>query len=185
MRLNCISSCCCSYFHLSHIDGIGVFCTGSQVSNLASRFDNLFFLFRFTCSFIYDRLSVLVENIIFHFTVCTAYRNGSIGGYPSRIILVGVVMLLALCVITCFSSFSRGDGIRAEGYTTILSDICIRGGIPVAICYSRIIRGPADAWRASPRQGTGGEGQGDDAGQGWGAVVDGWLATLVISLCEF
>lgn len=38
---------------------------------------------------------------------------------------------------------------------------------------SRSIRGPADAWRASPRQGTGGEGQGDDAGQGWGAVVDG------------
>ena len=51
--------------------------------------------------------------------------------------------------------------------------IRIRDGIPVAICYSRIIRGPADAWRASPRQGTGGEGHGDDTGQGWGAVVDG------------
>ncbi len=63
--------------------------------------------------------------------------------------------------------------------------IRIRDGIPVAICYSRIIRGPADAWRASPRQGTGGEGQGDDAGQGWGAVVDGRLAALMIPLCKF
>ena len=34
-------------------------------------------------------------------------------------------MLLAQCVITCFSSFSRGDGIRAEGYTTIDSSVCI------------------------------------------------------------
>ena len=34
-------------------------------------------------------------------------------------------MLLAQCVITCFPSFSRGDGIRAEGYTTIDSSVCI------------------------------------------------------------
>ena len=55
----------------------------------------------------------------------------------------------------------------------------------LTICYSRIIRGPADAWRASPRQGTGSEGQSDDAGQGWGAVVDGRLAALMIPLCKF
>lgn len=34
-------------------------------------------------------------------------------------------MLLAQCVITCFSSFGRGDRIRTKGYTAILSDICI------------------------------------------------------------
>ncbi len=112
MRLNCISSCCCSYFHLSHIDGIGVFFTGSQVSNLTSRFDSICLL-----------LAFLV--FIFNFTVRTAYRNGSIGGYPSRIICVGVAMLLAQCVITCFPSFSRGDRIRTKGYTTIDSSVCI------------------------------------------------------------
>ena len=112
MRLNCISSCCCSYFHLSHIDGIGGFCTGSQVSNLASRFNNLGFLFCFTGGFIYDRFSTFVKDIISYFTVCTAYRNGSICGYPCSIIFIRAGMLFPpsviasriLIILTCISA---------------------------------------------------------------------------------
>ena len=38
--------------------------------------------------------------------------------------------------------------------------------------HNILIRGPADARRAPQRQGSGGDGHGDDAGQGWGAVID-------------
>ena len=61
---------------------------------------------------------------------------------------------------------------------------CTNGNTIATSCC--IIRGPADAWRASPRQGTGGEGQGDDAGQGWGVgVVGTLLAAFMVAFCKF
>ena len=115
MRLRCSNiriDCTADGFQLGYVDSICILRTSCDIGNLTRRFDCLCLLFAFLV-------------IIFHFTVCTADRNGSIGGYPSGIILIGVVMLLAQCVITCFSSFGRGDRIRTKGYTTIDSSVCI------------------------------------------------------------
>ena len=106
-----ISSCRCGYFHLSYVDSIGIFCAGSKISNLTSGFDNLGFLFRFTGSFVCDRISIFIENIIFYLTICTTYGNGGISGYPSSIVFVRLSMLLALGVIAFKPGFGRSDRI--------------------------------------------------------------------------
>ena len=51
--------------------------------------------------------------------------------------------------------------------------------------YDILICCLAHARYAAPGQGSGGDGHGDDAGQGWGAVVDRRLTALVVPLSEF
>ena len=98
-------------FELCHVDSIGLFCAGGKISNLTSGFDNLGFLFRFTGSFVCDRISIFIENIIFYLTICTTYGNGGISGYPSSIVFVRLSMLLALGVIAFKPGFGRSDRI--------------------------------------------------------------------------
>lgn len=122
--------------------------------------------------------------IITNDLLITAGRNNVTRAMNTRIITSDIsdAIIFTFCFICnriiitdnlCIAAINDFITLTGNICVDIFLRICIRDFIPVVICYSRIIRGPADAWRASPRQGTGGEGQGDDAGQGWGAVVDG------------
>ena len=94
-------------FELCYVDGIGVLCAGSQVSNLSRNCIRNYF----SCFFI--------------FFFGPTYGNGGVSRYPSSIVFVRLSMGLAFCIITGFSGFGRGNGFRAEGYTTIDSSVCV------------------------------------------------------------
>ena len=86
-----------SRFQLSHVDGIRILRASCDVSNLARGFDRLCLLFTFLV-------------MIFHFTICATYRNGTICGYPRSIVCISCSMGLSLCIIANFSSFGRSNG---------------------------------------------------------------------------
>ena len=111
MRLRC-SNIRIDCFQLSHIDSIRILCTSSDIGNLTGRFNNLCLIFTF---FVF----------IFHFTVCTAYRNSSISGHPGGIVLVGVDMLSALGIKACNSCFGRSNRISTNSHASINCSISV------------------------------------------------------------
>ena len=69
-----------------------------------------------------------------------------------------------LCIAAISNLIVLAGNICVDIFILRICIFCICDFIPVAVCHCRVIRRPANSWHAAPGQGTGREGDGDDAG---------------------